>query len=136
MKINIYTKIAVCLFLMLSVKAYSQYSESFDDITTLVPGGWAMDNNSVAGGSTNWFQGNLGVFPPNGGTGYIGSHAAVVLAQARHQIILFDNLSNSDSSVASHIEKITNQTIPFVMGDVRDTALLVATLKKYEIELL
>jgi len=69
-----------------------------------------------------------------GGTGYIGSHTAIVLAQAGYQINLFDNLSNSDSSVTSHIEKITNQTIPFVRGDVRDTALLASTLKKYEIE--
>lgn len=69
-----------------------------------------------------------------GGTGYIASHTAVVLAEAGHQITLFDNLSNSESSVASHIKKITNQTIPFVIGDVRDTALLTSTLKKYEIE--
>ena len=30
-----------------------------------------------------------------GGAGYIGSHTAFVLAQAGHQIILFDNLSNN-----------------------------------------
>jgi UDP-glucose 4-epimerase len=69
-----------------------------------------------------------------GGTGYIASHTAVVLAEAGHQITLFDNLSNSDSFVASSIEKITKQTVPLVIGDVRDTALRATTLKKYEIE--
>ncbi len=35
--------------------------ENFDNIATLA--GWTMTNNSTAGGSTGWFQGNSGVFP-------------------------------------------------------------------------
>lgn len=69
-----------------------------------------------------------------GGTGYIASHTAVVLLEAGHQVTLLDNLSNSRSTVASHIERITEQIVPFVMGDVRDKALLSTTLKNYEIE--
>lgn len=69
-----------------------------------------------------------------GGTGYIASHTSVVLVEAGHQVILFDNLSNSEQSVVSSIEKITGQVIPFVRGDVRDTALLSSILKSYEIE--
>jgi|TARA_B100001079_G_scaffold231614_1_gene211387 UDP-glucose 4-epimerase len=34
-----------------------------------------------------------------GGTGYIGSHTAVVLAEASFEVVLFDNLSNSKRSV-------------------------------------
>ena len=38
-------------------------TEGFDDITTLVPGGWVMQNNSQPGpGTTGWFQGNSAVF--------------------------------------------------------------------------
>lgn len=35
-----------------------------------------------------------------GGLGYIGSHTAVVLAQAGHRVVLLDNLSNSRADVA------------------------------------
>jgi UDP-glucose 4-epimerase len=69
-----------------------------------------------------------------GGTGYIGSHTAVDFLQAGHQVTLLDNLSNSDSSVVSGIERIAGQTIPFVECDVRDTALLSATLRDHGIE--
>lgn len=46
-----------------------------------------------------------GVLPPmnillTGGLGYIGSHTAVVLAQAGHRVVLLDNLSNSRADVA------------------------------------
>jgi hypothetical protein len=43
--------------------AYGQaFPQHFDDITTLVPGGWFMQNNSAPLGTTNWFQGNPGIF--------------------------------------------------------------------------
>jgi len=41
---------------------------------TVPPTGWAIQNNSVAGGLTSWFQGNTGVFPPNSGTDYIAAN--------------------------------------------------------------
>jgi UDP-glucose 4-epimerase len=69
-----------------------------------------------------------------GGTGYIGSHTAVVLASAGHTVFLYDNLANSDVSVVDRLEKITGARLPFVLGDVRHTALLVSTLKTYGIE--
>ena len=59
-----------------------------------------------------------------GGTGYIGSHTATVLAQAGHQVVLFDNLSNSSITVLDRLERITGQRLPFVQGDIRNTALL------------
>lgn len=69
-----------------------------------------------------------------GGAGYIGSHAAVVLAQAGHQVVLYDNLCNSKVSVVERLAQITGQSLPFVEGDIRDTQLLITTLKKYQIE--
>jgi len=69
-----------------------------------------------------------------GGTGYIGSHTAVVLAGAGHQVVLYDNLANSDASVVDRLEKITGARLPFVLGDIRHTDLLVSTLKSYGIE--
>ena len=35
-----------------------------------------------------------------GGTGYIGSHTCVALAQAAHDIVILDNLSNSQVGCA------------------------------------
>lgn len=59
-----------------------------------------------------------------GGTGYIGSHTAVVLAGAGHRPVLLDNLSNSSADVVDRLAQITGTRFPFVEGDIRDTALL------------
>ena len=43
-------------------------TEGFDLITTLVPSGWVMQNNSQPGpGTTGWFQGNPTAFPAQSG---------------------------------------------------------------------
>lgn len=69
-----------------------------------------------------------------GGTGYIGSHTAVELIEAGHEVVLFDNLSNSQKDVVSRIEQITRKAIPFVEGDVRDTSLLSKTIIDYQVD--
>ena len=42
-----------------------------------------------------------------GGTGYIGSHTAVELIEEGFDVILIDNLYNSEADVAERIGKIT-----------------------------
>jgi len=42
-------------------------SEGFDNISTLAGSGWAQVNNSVALGSTGWFQGDPGIFSSQAG---------------------------------------------------------------------
>jgi len=69
-----------------------------------------------------------------GGTGYIGSHAAVVLMQIGHQVVLYDNLSNSSDGVLKKLAQITKKNIPFLQGDVRDTPLISSTLSKHNID--
>lgn len=69
-----------------------------------------------------------------GGTGYIASHTAVVLAEAGQEVILYDNLCNSKSSVVDRLESITGQNHVFIRGDVRDTEFLSQTLKEYNID--
>lgn len=69
-----------------------------------------------------------------GGTGFIASHTAIVLLEAGHQVVLLDNLFNSEASVVSRIEKITGQPIIFIQGDVRDTSLVSAILKNNQVE--
>jgi len=69
-----------------------------------------------------------------GGTGYIGSHTAVVLTEAGHEVILYDNLSNSSPDVIQRLKEITGKHPSFVQGDVRDTELLGQTLRTNRIE--
>lgn len=55
-----------------------------------------------------------------GGTGYIGSHTVVELQQAGYEVVIIDNLSNSEIGVLDGIEGITGIRPTFVQGDVTD----------------
>ncbi|MDD6264350.1 MAG: UDP-glucose 4-epimerase GalE [bacterium] len=55
-----------------------------------------------------------------GGLGYIGSHTCVELLDAGYDIVVVDNLYNSDISVKDRIEKITGKTFKFYENDVCD----------------
>ena len=69
-----------------------------------------------------------------GGMGYIGSHVAVVLLEAGHRVVLYDNLCNSEADVLSRIEKITGKTPIFIEADVRATDTLTHALRQNAIE--
>jgi UDP-glucose 4-epimerase len=55
-----------------------------------------------------------------GGAGYIGSHTAIALRAAGHQVVCFDNLSNSRPDVMDRLATIIGQAVPLVIGDIRD----------------
>lgn len=55
-----------------------------------------------------------------GGAGYIGSHMVVQLLQAGFEVVVFDNLCNSDGAVINRIAAIAGCGPAFVKGDVRD----------------
>mgnify|MGYP002813294039 CR=1 FL=1 len=55
-----------------------------------------------------------------GGAGYIGTHTCVELMQAGHDVLIFDNLSNSHSAVTDRISRIAGRAPEFIRGDVRD----------------
>ncbi len=55
-----------------------------------------------------------------GGTGYIGSHTVVELQQAGYEVVIIDNLSNSNREVLKGIEAITGVAPVFVEGDCTD----------------
>lgn len=69
-----------------------------------------------------------------GGTGYIGSHIAIELIEAGHKVVLLDNLSNSRLDVVNKLEEITQQKIPLIETDVRNTSLVSSSLQYYQIE--
>ncbi len=55
-----------------------------------------------------------------GGAGYIGSHTGVELLHAGHEIVVFDNFSNSHPEVLDRIEQITGKSVNLVRGDIRN----------------
>lgn len=55
-----------------------------------------------------------------GGTGYIGSHTVVELLQAGHEVVIMDNLYNSNIAVLDRIEEITGTKPKFYQTDLLD----------------
>ncbi|RWY54035.1 UDP-glucose 4-epimerase GalE [Mucilaginibacter gilvus] len=60
-----------------------------------------------------------------GGTGYIGSHTVVELQNNGYEVVILDNLSNSNIKVLGQIATITGKTAEFIQLDLRDKAALV-----------
>jgi UDP-glucose 4-epimerase len=59
-----------------------------------------------------------------GGAGYIGSHTALALLEAGHQVVSLDNYSNSSPRALERVQHLAGRTPTAVQGDVRDAALL------------
>ena len=55
-----------------------------------------------------------------GGAGYIGSHTAVELLNAGHQVVIVDDYSNSSPEAVRRIEKITGKSVVSYEADVKD----------------
>lgn len=66
-----------------------------------------------------------------GGTGYIGSHTVVELQQAGYEVVIIDNLSNSNAEVLEGITHITGQRPVFDKIDCTDMNALRALFKKH-----
>jgi UDP-glucose 4-epimerase len=55
-----------------------------------------------------------------GGAGFIGSHTAVTLLEKKYEVVIYDNLCNSDASVIDGIFSITGVKPTFIRGDIRN----------------
>ncbi len=69
-----------------------------------------------------------------GGLGYIGSHTVVQLLNAKEEVVILDNLSNSKEDVLDKLEKITDQRPLFYKGDIRDNGILNKIFTDHSIE--
>lgn len=65
-----------------------------------------------------------------GGTGYIGSHTVVELHNAGYEVIIVDNLSNSNIKILDQLEKITGKRFEFVELDLQDSTAVDAFAKQ------
>ncbi|HYC87367.1 MAG TPA: GDP-mannose 4,6-dehydratase, partial [Chryseosolibacter sp.] len=59
-----------------------------------------------------------------GGAGYIGAHTAVELKQAGYEPVIVDNLSRSDETLLSGMQKIIGSKPNFYHGDCADKEFL------------
>ncbi|CAA0105715.1 UDP-glucose 4-epimerase [Zhongshania aliphaticivorans] len=69
-----------------------------------------------------------------GGAGYIGSHTVVELQAAGYDVVIVDNLVNSNPAVLNRIHQISGKAPLFVQADVRDADALAAVFAKYDID--
>jgi UDP-glucose 4-epimerase len=69
-----------------------------------------------------------------GGAGYIGSHTAVECLAAGHEVVVFDNLSNSSVKSLERVAQIAGRPVEFVQGDIRDRAALRALFFAHAID--
>ncbi len=67
-----------------------------------------------------------------GGTGYIGSHTTVELQNAGYEVVIIDDLSNSNIEVLDGIERITGIRPAFVKLDLKDKEATRAALKEHD----
>ena len=65
-----------------------------------------------------------------GGTGYIGSHTCVELINNGYDVVVLDNLSNSDESVLNSIEEITGKRPQFFNVDIDNAEKLTSVFDK------
>jgi len=66
-----------------------------------------------------------------GGTGYIGSHTVVELQNAGYDVVIVDNLSNSNREVIDGIEKISGIRPAFVEADCTDLVAMKKLFAEY-----
>lgn len=55
-----------------------------------------------------------------GGLGYIGSHTVVELINDGLEVVIIDDLSNSEKNILHELEALTQQSIPFYECDIKD----------------
>ena len=69
-----------------------------------------------------------------GGAGYIGSHTCVELLNAGHEVVVLDNLCNSAAESLNRVQQLTQKSLTFIQGDIRDTQLLDQVFQQYSID--
>ena len=65
-----------------------------------------------------------------GGTGFIGSHTAIQLIDAGHQVSVVDNLSNSSQDVIRRLQELSGVDVSFFEADVGDRTAMGPIIEK------
>ena len=64
-----------------------------------------------------------------GGAGYIGTHTCVELLNEGHEVVVYDNFTNSSLDALRRVKQITQKSLESVKGDIRDESLLSASMQ-------
>ncbi|MEZ9368411.1 UDP-glucose 4-epimerase GalE [Shewanella sp. 10N.286.51.B2] len=69
-----------------------------------------------------------------GGAGYIGSHTVLSLLENNCNVVVFDNLFNSNIESIKRVEALTGKSVIFIEGDIRDKHALTAVFEQFDIQ--
>ncbi|MGH3813187.1 MAG: UDP-glucose 4-epimerase GalE [Pseudonocardiaceae bacterium] len=69
-----------------------------------------------------------------GGAGFIGSHTCLELLQHGHQVVVFDDFSNSSPLSLDGVRRLAGRDLRCHEGDVRDRSTLAELFQAYEVD--
>ncbi|HDK37479.1 MAG TPA: UDP-glucose 4-epimerase GalE [Thiolapillus brandeum] len=69
-----------------------------------------------------------------GGAGYIGSHTSVELIEAGYQVVVLDNLSNSQYEAIVRVQEISGKDLVFIEADLRNKEQTQAVFQQHDID--
>lgn len=69
-----------------------------------------------------------------GGAGYIGTHTLIQLLREHHNVIVYDNFSNSSPEALRRVKELTNVHFEVCEGDIRDAVRLSNAFDKFRPE--
>ena len=69
-----------------------------------------------------------------GGLGYIGSHTVVKLIKEGYEVLIVDDLSNSEILVLDRLQKLTKTTLNFIEGDLSNPEFTKSVFAKSKID--
>ena len=69
-----------------------------------------------------------------GGAGYIGSHTAVALLEAGHEVVVVDSLVNSHEESLRRVERITGRALAFHKADCADPEAMRAIFDRHDVD--
>ncbi len=69
-----------------------------------------------------------------GGAGYIGSHTLLQLLREQHEVLVFDNYSNSSPEALKRVKQLANADFEICEGDIQDASRLSETFDAFKPE--
>jgi len=69
-----------------------------------------------------------------GGVGYIGSHTVLELLQAGYDVVIADNLCNSNLECLRRVQQLAGRDAIFHEVDIRDKEALSAVFAEYDVD--
>lgn len=69
-----------------------------------------------------------------GGSGYIGSHAALIFLQAGFEVVVVDNFSNSSAESLVRVQELSRRRLELISGSICDYEFLIRCLLDFKVD--